>query len=59
MIFFVSFNTGLTDSTGVATVTVSVSAETTFTASYSNVSATCTVVVQSYLFYDDVTITIS
>lgn len=35
-----------------ATVTVSVSAETTFTASYSNVSDTCTVTVPTYLFYD-------
>ena len=51
--FFVSFNTGLTDSTGVATVTVSVSADTTFTASYSNVSAQCTVTGQTYLFFDD------
>lgn len=39
-----------------ATVTVTgVSSETTFTASYSHVSATCTVVVQSYLFWDEVT----
>ena len=38
-----------------ATVTVSVSAETTFTASYSNVSDTATVTVQQYLFYDDCT----
>ena len=36
-----------------ATVLVSVSAETTFTASYSNVSANCTVTVPTYLFYDD------
>lgn len=35
-----------------ATVTVSVSAETTFTASYSNVSDTASVTVQSYIFYD-------
>ena len=38
-----------------ATVTVSVSAETTFTASYSNVSDTATVTVQTYIFYDDAT----
>lgn len=37
-----------------AEVTVTgVSSTTTFTASYSNVSDTCTVTVQSYLFYDD------
>ena len=36
-----------------ATVTVSVNSETTFTASYSNVTDTCTVTVgPSYLFYD-------
>ena len=40
---------------GVASVTVSnISAETTFTASYSNVSDTCIVSVPSYLFFDDV-----
>ena len=49
---FGSFNTGITNSTGKATVTVSVSATTTFTCSYSNVSDTCTVTAQSYLFYD-------
>lgn len=49
---FGSFNTGITDSTGKATVTVSVSATTTFTCSYSNVTDTCTVTAQSYLFYD-------
>ena len=38
------------------TVTVSnVSSETTFTATYQGASATCTVTVQSYLFYDDCT----
>lgn len=47
-----SLYTGITDNSGVATVTVSVSAETTFTASYSNVSDTCTVTVPTYLFYD-------
>ena len=36
-----------------ATVTVSVSADTSFTASYSNVSANCSVTVQSYLFKDE------
>ena len=35
-----------------ATVTVSVSAGTTFTASYSNVSDTATVTVPTYVFYD-------
>ena len=48
-----SLYTGLTDSTGVATVTVSVNSETTFTASYSNVTDTCSVTVQSYLFKDE------
>ena len=44
---------GITNSQGIASVTVSnVSTATTFTASYSNVSATCTVTVQTYLFYD-------
>lgn len=50
---FGSFNTGITDSTGVATVTVSVNSETTFTATYNNVTDTCTVTIApSYLFYD-------
>ena len=45
--------TGLTNSSGVATVTVSgLTADTTFTCSYSNVSDTCTVTMPSYLFYD-------
>lgn len=48
-----SFNTGLTDSTGVATVTVSVNSETTFTASYSNVTDTCIVTVSSIIWEDD------
>lgn len=44
---------GITNSQGIASVTVSnVSTATTFTASYSNVSDTCTVTVTSYLFYD-------
>ena len=43
-----SLYTGITDSTGVATVTVTgVSAETTFTASYLTTTATCTVTVQT------------
>lgn len=46
--------TGITDNSGVATVTVSnISAETIFTASYSNVSDTCTVTTgPTILFYD-------
>ena len=45
--------TGITNSNGIANVTVSnVSGTVTFTGSYSNVSATCTVTAQSYLFYD-------
>lgn len=37
-----------------ATVTVTgITTDTTFTASYSNVSANCTVTVPTYLFYDD------
>ena len=48
-----SLYTGITNSNGIATVTVSnVSSETVFTCSYSNVSDTCTVTVQQYLFYD-------
>lgn len=47
--------TATTNSNGIATVTVNVSADTTFTASYSNVSATCTVIVpvSPYIWYDD------
>ena len=48
-----SFFTGITNALGVASVTVTVSTETTFTCSYSNVSDTCTVTVQSYLINDD------
>lgn len=46
---------GITNNQGIASVTVSnVSTATTFTASYSNVSDTCTVTVgPSYLLYDD------
>ena len=51
-----SLYTGITDSTGLATVTVSVSSTTTFTCSYSNVSDTCQVIVSSYIFYDDATV---
>lgn len=48
---------GITNSQGIASVTVSnVSTATTFTASYSNVSDTCTVTVQTYGFYDDATV---
>lgn len=49
---------GITNSQGIASVTVSnVSTATTFTASYSNVTDTCTVTVgPSYLFYDDATV---
>lgn len=49
-----SVYSGITNSSGVVSVTVSnISAETTFTASYSNVSDTCIVSVPSYLFFDD------
>ena len=44
--------TATTDSNGVATATVTFSASGTLTASYSNVSDTATVTVQTYLFYD-------
>ena len=49
-----SLYTGLTDSTGVASVTVTgLTATATFTCSYQGVSDTCTVTVDpSYLFYD-------
>lgn len=44
---------GITNSQGIASVTVSnISTTITFTASYSNVSDTCTVTVVNYLFYD-------
>ena len=47
---------GITNSQGVASVTVSnISTTITFTASYSNVSDTCQVIVSSYIFYDDAT----
>lgn len=49
-----SLYTGITNNEGVAQVTVNnVSGTVTFTASYSNVSAQCTVTEQTYLFYDD------
>ena len=52
----VSLSTGITNTDGVAQVTVNnVSGTVTFTGSYSNVSAQCTVTAQSYLFYDDCT----
>lgn len=45
-----------TNSNGVGTVTVTgVTSETTFTASYNNVSDTCTVTVSNVLFFDDAT----
>lgn len=48
-----SLSTGITNNDGVAQVTVNnVSGTVTFTGSYSNVSAQCTVTVQTYLFYD-------
>jgi hypothetical protein len=44
---------GITNSQGIASVTVSnISTATTFTASYSNVSDTCSVTYATYLFYD-------
>lgn len=53
-----SLYTGITDSDGLATVTVTnISAETIFTASYNNVSDTCTVTISSYIFYDEGSIT--
>ena len=53
--FFSSFNTGTTNSNGIATVTVSYAANATitYTASYSNVNDTCTVLYDAYLLYDD------
>lgn len=48
--------TCITNSSGIAIVTVSnISAETTFTATYSNVSDICTVTVSQFIFYDDAT----
>ena len=49
-----SLYTGITNSSGVASVTVSnVSAETTFTATYSSVSDTCTVTFSSTIYESD------
>ena len=46
--------TGVTNSSGVATATVSVSATSTITATYQNVTDTCTITVPpSYIFYDE------
>ena len=45
-----SLYTGITNSSGIAQVTVSVSADTTFTASYSNVSDTCVVTVSRVIY---------
>ena len=44
--------TATTDSNGIATATVTFNSSGTLTASYSNVSDTATVTVQTYLFYD-------
>ena len=44
--------TAVTDSNGIATATISFNASTTLTASSNGVSATATVTVSSYLFYD-------
>lgn len=58
VMFFVfhhpSFYSCITNSVGVASYTFSnVASDLSITASYSNVSDTCTVTVQTYLFYDD------
>ena len=51
-----SLYTGITNSSGIASVTVNnISSQTTFTATYSNVSTQCTVTVSNVLFYDDAT----
>lgn len=48
-----SLYTGITNNDGIAQVTVSnISGTVSFTCSYSNVSAQCTVTAQTYLFYD-------
>ena len=48
-----SLYTGITNSSGIVSVTVSnISAETTFTATYSNVSDTCTVTTHTIIFDD-------
>ena len=52
--FFCSFNTGITNTNGVAEVTVTgVSGTVTFTCTYSNVTDTCTVVGSSVIWEDD------
>lgn len=51
--FFCSLCTGITNQNGVATFNLTgLTASATYTCSYSNVSDTCTVTVQTYLFYD-------
>ena len=52
---FPSFNSGLTNSSGIATITVTgITSNTTFTATYSNVSDTCTVTVgQTFDYLND------
>lgn len=51
-----SLYSGLTNSSGIATITVSgITSNTTFTASYGNVSDTCTVTVSNVIFSDDCT----
>ena len=50
-----SLYTGITDSNGIAEVTVSVSSDTTFTCSYSNVTDTCEVIAESYIYSNDMT----
>lgn len=45
--------TAFTDSNGIATATITFSDSTTLTASYQNASASATITVLSYLFYDD------
>ena len=48
-----SLYTGITNTNGIATVTVTgISGTVTFTGSYSNVSDTCSVIVSQHLFYD-------
>lgn len=52
-----SLFTGITNSSGIASVTVSnISSQTTFTATYQNVTAVCTVSVLNYLINDDATV---
>lgn len=43
---------GITNTNGLASITVSVSSETTFTCTYNNVSDACTVIIPVSLFYD-------